>query len=598
MQNVNDRIALLRTKMRELNLDAYLIPSSDPHQSEYVAEHWESRTWLSGFTGSAGIMVVTLDHAGLWTDSRYFLQAEEELSTNEAVLHKQQVPYAPEHIPWLIEQLGEGSTVGCDGYLFSLGELKGIEKQFAQKNIKLNYTVDIVAEIWEDRPAIPLDDVFEHDAAMAGKTRVEKLAEVRAKVEAAGANAYLVSTLDDIAWALNIRSSDVAYNPVCISYLVIEKDRTYWFVNTSKVSAALVGEMEAQGIYLKAYDAVEAYLKELGADTKLLVDPSSINARLYEAIPGVSIVNGENIIRSLKAIKNETEVGHIRNAMEKDGVALVRFYRWMEATLAAGETIGEAAAAKKLAGFRAEQAGYFGESFGAIVGYNGNGAIVHYSPEEGKCAQIESNGMLLLDSGGQYQDGTTDITRTTALSDPTDEQKTNYTLVLKGNIALDSAKFPVGTSGAQLDTLARMFLWNEGLNYGHGTGHGVGFFLNVHEPPQGITPNPRTSRGQNPIEAGMLTSNEPGFYKTGEYGIRIENLVLCVEAEENEFGKFLGFETMTLFPIDTSLIKMELLNDNEKQWLNDYHKMVFERISPSLDEQEKQWLAEKCKAIG
>jgi Xaa-Pro aminopeptidase len=583
--------------MRDLNLDAYLIPSSDPHQSEYVAPHWESRVWLSGFTGSSGILVVTQDHAGLWTDSRYFLQAEEELSQSEVALHKQTVPYAPEHLPWLIDQLPEGSTVGCDGYLFSHDELRGIEKELGQNKLMLNYSVDIVAQIWANRPSLPQKEAFEHETRFAGKSREEKLSVVRKEVTAAGANTYLVSTLDDIGWTLNIRSSDIAYNPVCISYLAIEKDRAYWFVDSSKISSSLEGKMEKEGIYLKAYDAVEDYLKKLPAGTKLLVDPSTLNARLYEAIPTGLSVKGWNIVCNLKALKNETEIGHIRNAMKKDGVALLRFYRWLEATLATGETVGEAAVAEKLAGFRSRQAGYFGESFGAIVGYQSNGAIVHYRAEEGKCAQIGQQGILLLDSGGQYMDGTTDITRTTALSDASEEQKTNYTLVLKGHIALASAKFPAGTTGVQLDTLARMFLWQAGLNYGHGTGHGVGFFLNVHEPPQGITPNPRTSRGQNPMQPGMLTSNEPGFYKTGEYGIRIENLVVCVEAEENEYGKFLGFETVTLFPIDTTLIKVEMLDQQEKQWFNNYHQKVFESISPALDDQEREWLAKKCKAI-
>ncbi len=597
MQNINDRIALLRAKMNEFNLDAYLVPSSDPHQSEYVAEHWKSRAWLSGFTGSAGILVVTQNHAGVWTDSRYFLQAGEELRDSEVVLQKQKVPYAPEHIPWLTDQLPAGSTVGCDGYLFSHTELNSLEKQLIQNNIKLNYTVDIVAEIWKDRPPLPRKEVMEHDIRFAGKSRVEKLSFIRKKMEAAGTNAYLVSTLDDIAWALNIRSSDVAYNPVCISYLVIEKDSAQWFVDASKLSSSLAGEMKKQGIYLNSYNAIEDYLKKLPPGIKMLVDPSTINARLFEAIPEAMVVDGSNIIGNLKAIKNETEIAHIRHAMEKDGVALVRFYRWLEATLASGKTVGEAAAAEKLAGFRAKQADYFGESFGAIVGYEANGAIIHYSPEKDKCAQIAPQGILLLDSGGQYLDGTTDITRTVALSTPTEEQKVNFTLVLKGYIALDSVKFPEGTTGVQLDTLARMFLWREGLNYGHGTGHGVGFFLNVHEPPQGITPNPRTSRGQNPVLPGMLTSNEPGFYKTGEYGIRIENLIVCVEAEENEYGKFFGFETVTLFPIDTALIKLDRLDQQEKQWLNNYHQMVFERLSPKLDEEEKKWLAEKCKAV-
>jgi len=597
MQTVNERIAGLREKMKASGLDAYIIPSSDPHQSEYVADHWKSRTWLSGFTGSAGLLVVTANHAGLWTDSRYFLQAEDELSSSEVVLQKQKVPYAPEHLDWLRDNLLMGCTIGLDGYLFSHSQLNHIIAQLGKSGLKVDYTKDLIQELWQDRPALPQSEVFELDESLAGKSRGDKLEEIRQQMRNQGATCYVISTLDDIAWTLNIRASDVEYNPVCIAYLLIEEQKTTLFVEETKIKPELQGHLSDDGVALKPYQEIESSVSKLPKGEKLLVDGSSLNARLFEAIPKDQSVKGKNIICQLKALKNPTEVAHIKTAMVKDAVALCRFYRWLEGELEAGNTISEAFAAEKLAGFRAQQEGYFGESFGAIVGYNSNGAIVHYSPEEGKCADIRKKGVLLLDSGGQYQNGTTDITRTTALSTPRDELKTNYTLVLKGHIAVARIQFPKGTTGVQLDTLARMHLWQAGLNYGHGTGHGVGFFLNVHEPPQGITPSPVGARGTTPFQPGMFTSNEPGFYKTGEYGIRIENLVLCVEGEETEYGKFYKFDTLTLFPIDTSLIKEEMLTQEEVDWLNNYHQEVYEKVSPALEPEEKKWLEDRCRAV-
>lgn len=584
----------LRQALRAQGLDAYVIPTSDPHQSEYVAEHWKSREWISGFTGSAGIVVITQDHAGLWTDSRYFLQAENQLNGSQFVLHKQQATGTPEYITWLAEQLPKGGTVGIDGYLFSVGQLRHFEKHLQPKGIDIQTNVDVISEIWKDRPALPMEPIFEYDVTYAGESRADKLNRIREKMIKQGADFHLITTLDDIAWALNIRGKDVEANPVAISYLVVGKEMAYLFINAVKVPDHIKTNLNNDGIILKPYDAIESFLQKLEAP--ILVDDRSISVRLFQAIPEQQIIKGDNIPLLLKAIKNPTEISHLREAMRKDGVALTRFFRWLEKELQT-RTVTEFEAGRKLHEFRAAQGNYFGESFTAIVGYNANGAIVHYRPVEGSSAEIKSEGILLLDSGGQYLEGTTDITRTVALGTPTEEQKRHYTLVLKGHIALAKAKFPAGTTGVQLDTLARQFLWQQGLNYGHGTGHGVGFFLSVHEPPQGFTSSPNNQRGSTPHELGMLTSNEPGFYKTGEYGIRIENLVLCVEAEENDFGKFLQFDTLTLFPIDTTLIDSNLLTQEEKNWFNEYQHRVFNELASRLDGEEVEWLRRKCDEI-
>jgi len=593
---VDDRILALRQKMKENGIDAYLVPSSDPHQSEYVADHWKLRPWISGFTGSAGIAVITHDHAGIWTDSRYFLQAEEELANSEMVLHKQLVSHAPEHINWIVDQLNEGGKVGCDGLLFSVGQLNMMKNVLATKGIAIDYDQDLIKDIWADRPPLPKNQIFEHDLVYAGKTRLEKLTAIRTKMTQKGADYHLVSTLDNIAWIFNIRSNDVECNPVTIAYAVLGQEDAFIFIDESKVSTALKSKLENEAIFIKPYEALTLFLSSIPRYKKMLVDSTSTSVKVYDAIRRDQLIQGSTISSGLKAVKNEVEVGHIKNAMLKDGVALTKLYRWLEATLSKG-SVKETDVAKQLDQFRRDQGNYHGESFSAIVGYNSNGAIVHYHPMPETCADIKSEGILLLDSGGQYIDGTTDITRTTALGTPSDEQKRNFTLVLKGHIALATMRFPKGTKGIQLDTLARQYLWKDGLDYGHGTGHGVGFFLNVHEPPQGFATSATTSRGATIFEPGMFTSNEPGFYKTGEYGIRIENLVLTVEDEKNEYGDFLKFETLTLFPIDQNLIETKLLSSEEKNWLNNYHNEVFEKISPLLNPEEQEWLKTKCQSL-
>jgi len=593
---INDRITALRKLMQKHQLDAYLIPSSDPHQSEYVAPRWKSRTWISGFTGSAGIVIITADHAGLWTDSRYFLQAEEELASSEMVLHRQQIPHAPEHISWMQEHLLVGARVGMNGTLFSIGQVRMLSKAFYGKKIELVHHLDLMDEIWLDRPSMPKHPIFEHDLVFTGKSRTDKLAEVRQAMEAKGANYYLLSALDDIAWLLNLRGMDVDCNPVFISYVLIAPKVTYLFIEAEKVSDTIVKNLRNDGVLLKTYSDIQNAIQSISTDQSILIDKGTTNIALYQSVGEEQVINGDYIVRRQKAIKNETEVNHIKNAMLKDGIALTRLYRWLDKTLTE-RTVTEVELAERLISFRAEQKDYHCESFPAIVGYRGNGAIVHYRATPDSCADIAAEGILLLDSGGQYTDGTTDITRTVALGEATAEQKRNFTLVLKGHIALATIKFPHGTTGVQMDALARQYLWKAGLNYGHGTGHGVGFFLNVHEAPQGIASSITTSRGSTVFEPGMFTSNEPGFYKTGDYGIRIENLILATEAEKNEYGQFINFATLTLFPIDLNLVDPQIMNQEEINWLNNYHQEVFEKLSPLLEADEVLWLKEQCRSI-
>ncbi len=583
----------LRHAMRQRGLSAYIIPSADPHQSEYVAPHWKSRQWISGFSGSAGTAVVTMDHAGLWTDSRYFLQAEEQLKGSGFTLHKLGTPHTPEHLDWLKDNLPQGSKVGLDGRIFSVGQVRHIAKLFYDKKIELDTNVDLIAGTWEGRPALPADPVFEHDLKYAGIDRTEKLKQLREKMGNAGY--HLISTLDDIAWLFNLRGSDVECNPVFYAYAIVGKTAAWLFIEKNKLPEGLAQKLNDDGIIVMPYDQVADFLKKITPNDKLHLDKSTTSNQLYSAVPQDAIVEGENIAAQLKAIKNATEAEHIRQVMVRDGVALLRLFRWLDAVLDE-RPVPEAEVADQLATFRKQQENYFGESFDAIVGYNANGAIVHYRPEYGHCASIEKKGILLLDSGGQYLNGTTDITRTVALCEPTDEQVRDFTLVLKGHISLARAVFPKGTTGLQLDTLARAALWQNHLNYGHGTGHGVGFFLCVHEGPQGISPV-NSAKTNTPIEPGMLISNEPGLYKAGSYGIRCENLVLCTECTENDFGKFYQFETLSLFPFDVRLVDRSLLSEEERQWLNHYQATVWDKLSPHLTQAEKAWLEEKCRPV-
>lgn len=585
---VNERLAALRTWMKDNNIQAYIIPSSDPHQSEYVADHWKSREWISGFTGSAGTAVVTTDHAGVWTDSRYFLQGEMELSSSEYHLHK--MINGNHYREWLLKNLSKNDTVAVDGRLFTQNQCKSLKKAFETEGINFRIDADGISESRNDRAAIPDNPIYLFDAKYAGKTRTEKLAMIREKMMENKCSYHLTTTLDDIAWTLNIRGTDVDFNPVAVCYLVIDEEDSTLFIDEKKVSNGIKEALNADGIKLMDYDDIVSYLNNLPESKSLLVDPSICSAYLYRAI-NCQKINGKTPAKYLKAIKNETEIAHEKNALIKDGAALTIAFKWLE-DIVQSRAIPEAEFADKLAECRSQQDGYKGESFPAIIGYKANGAIIHYHPTHEDCHEIKNEGMLLADSGGQYLNGTTDITRTISFTTPTEQQKLHYTLVLKGMISLSKAKFPVGTQGNQLDTYARMHLWSHGLNYGHGTGHGVGFFMNVHEPPQGFAPG-STERSNTKHTPGMLSSNEPGYYLAGEYGIRIENLMIVVEESDG----WLAFETVTLFPIDTTLIDMTLMTDSEINWLNAYHQETYDKIAPLLDAEHKSWLKNKCKAI-
>ncbi len=584
------RLEKLRNKMREEGISAYLIPSSDPHKSEYVADRWKSREWISGFTGSAGLALVSLDHAGVFTDSRYFLQAIDELEDSGFDLHKVYNQFVPQHYTWLKENLKEGDVLGFDGKTLSVNDVKKCREILP--NITLKYNQDLIDAIWEDRPAVPTNPVFLHDEKYCGQSCADKLAQLRKKMETEGMDSFIVSTLDDIAWLYNIRCNDVTYNPVAIAYTVVEKEQAILFIDAVKLTADLRTTLESYGVVIKPYNAIEQYLTDQDSQKTIGFDPNKLNQVLFDNISSKKKA-ARSFTTQFKAIKNETEIANFRKAMEKDGLALLRTFMWLEEHVGK-ERITEFDLSEKLAHFRSQQEGYFGESFGAIVGYKSNGAVIHYRPELEKSKEIQNEGVLLVDSGGQYFDGTTDITRTFCFDEPQQEVKTAYTAVLKGHIALDDAVYPIGTIGGQLDILARKALWEEGLNYLHGTGHGVGFFLNVHEDPQGFTAG-NSPRSNTVLREGMITSNEPGFYKDNAFGIRIENLILTKKHAKEGFYEH---ETLTLFPIETKMIDETKMNHHEKSWLNRYHQEVYKRLSPQLNEKEDAWLKEKCKPLG
>lgn len=589
---INNRIAALRAHIAQEQIQAFIIPSTAPHLSEYVAPHWQSREWISGFTGSAGTVVVTAKDAGLWTDSRYFLQAARQLEGTCITLYKEMLPETPNIPEFLSAHLQEGDCVGIDGKMFSAEEVEHLQKELKKSGIRIKSIADPMQLLWTDRPAMPLAPAFVYDTKYAGMSFTEKLPAVRQAMEAAGADSLLLSALDEIAWLLNIRGNDVHCNPVVVSYLLIEKDKVNYFVQPQKVTPELTEYFNVNGISVHPYEEIGDYLNNFNAHS-ILMNPAKTNYAIYSAIrPGCLIINGASPVALLKAIRNKQEIAGIHAAMQRDGVALVKFLKWLDEAVPAGKET-EISVDKKLHTFRAAQPLYMGESFDTIAGYKEHGAIVHYEATPETDVTLKPEGFLLLDSGAQYLDGTTDITRTIALGPLTEEEKTDYTLILKGHIALAMAVFPEGTRGAQLDVLARMPIWKERMNYLHGTGHGVGHFLNVHEGPQSIRMN------ENPValQPGMVTSNEPGVYKAGSHGIRTENLVLTVPAGEGMFGKYLKFETLTLCPICRKGIIKELLTAEEIGWLNDYHRTVYEKLSPDLNNDEREWLKEACKAV-
>ena len=590
-QSISEQIHALRMWFKP-NIQAFIIPSTDPHLSEYVAPHWKSREWISGFTGSAGTVVITEKKAGLWTDSRYFLQAAEQLQGSGIDLYKEMLPETPSITKFLSDELQPGESVGIDGKMFSVEQVESMQVELSAKNIQIVFCPDPMDELWENRPPMPESPAFVYDIKYAGKSCSEKIAAIRTELKKKSAESVMLSALDEIAWTLNLRGNDVHCNPVVVSYLLITEKKAVLFIAPEKVTEEVRNYLEEQQIEIQNYSDTEIYLSDLNSSS-ILMNPAKTNYSVFSSVnPQCRIIRGEAPVALLKAIRNEQEIKGIHAAMQRDGVALVKFLRWLESAVPSG-TETELSIDRKLHAFRATQDLYVGESFDTIAGYKEHGAIVDYSATEESNATLHPKGFLLLDSGAQYLDGTTDITRTIALGELTTEEKTDYTLVLKGHIALAMAVFPSGTRGAQLDVLARMPLWSHKMNFLHGTGHGVGHFLSVHEGPQSIRMN------ENPIvlQPGMVTSNEPGVYKGGSHGIRTENLTLVCSAGEGLFGEYLKFETITLCPICKKGIIKELLTADEVDWLNNYHQQVYEKLSPKLNEEEKAWLKEATAAI-
>lgn len=590
MSTIIERLALLRKEMKAAGLSAYIIPSSDAHLSEYTPDRFKSRAWISGFNGSAGTVVVTLDKAGLWTDSRYFLQAGEQLKDSSIELFKMGVPGVPTIEGFLAAELPAGAVVGADGACLSFAEADDTERKLAVYGIEYRLTQDLIERVWADRPALPDHPLFLHPEEYSGASAKERIEAVRGKLRAQGANATIITMIDELAWVFNVRGNDVSFNPVAVGFGYIGEKEAVIFVDPAKVPEEVRSYLMDNGVTLKGYTELDSFIAALPDEVRLLVDTKRITYHIYSLIPAhCRKIEGVSALTQLKAIKNGTEIACLRKVMARDGASLTRFFKWLEEALGRGETYTEYELGIRLNEFRAKDDKFYGDSFGTICGYLSNGAIVHYSAQEDTAATVRPEGVLLLDSGGQYVDGTTDITRTVALSAPSEELRTDYTLVLKGHIQLALVQYLEGTRGSQLDILARHALWQQGLNYGHGTGHGVGFFLNVHEGPQNI----RMEVNPTPLELGMITSNEPGLYRSGKYGIRIENLVITELREETEFGRFFGFETVTLCYLDNQLVRKDLLTAEEIAWYDAYQERVYKTIAPLLSSDEAAWLRSK-----
>lgn len=576
--------------MQEKEIRAFIVPSTDPHSGEYVPEFWESRKWISGFTGSAGTAVITDETGGLWTDSRYFLQAASQLEDTGIMLFKDRLPETPSIAEWLGSVLSPGDKVGIDGWVNTTAEAENLQKQLQAYGLQLVSTEDPFQRIWKDRPSLPLNPPFILPLSYAGKNCTEKIAEIREQIFLNHADAILLSALDEIAWTLNLRGSDVHCNPVFVSYLFITDTTTTLYILPEKITPEIKQYLNDNQIEVKPYQAIEADLHHY-TGKGIQLTPGT-NYALYQAASHNQIIRHESPVLYMKAIKNETEIQGFHHAMIKDGIAMVKFLFWLKNTVKNSQET-ELSIDRKLYNLRAEQKDFKGISFDTIAGYQAHGAIVHYEATEETNATLHPEGLLLLDSGAQYLDGTTDITRTIVLGPVTKEQKTDFTLVLKGFIELSMAEFPYGTCGTQLDVLARQFMWKFGINYGHGTGHGVGHFLNVHEGPHQFRMNHMPAL----LLPGMTVTNEPGIYKAGKHGVRTENTMLIVKSKETEFGAFYKFEPLTLCPIDKEAILPEMLSYEEKQWLNNYHSLVYDRLNASLNTDEQAWLKEATSPI-
>lgn len=589
-----ERIAALRDAMQKQGIDAYIIPTSDPHMSEYPADIWKTRQWISGFTGSAGTIVITAHKAGLWTDSRYFLQAIDQLGGSGIELYKLALPKTPSIPEFLLTELHKGQTVGFDGQCYNLADSLVLESKLGKKGINICSSKDLPGEVWEDRPEIPKHPLFEMPIEYSGKSTPDKIAEINAMLRKSEADCTILSALDEVAWTFNIRGTDVTYNPVVISYAFVSEKETVLFIQPQKLTEEATKRLKSEGVILADYSMILTYLSRLPENSRVFLDPSKTNVALYNALPeGATIVEGISPANHLKSIKNETEIKGFRSAVVKDGIAMTRFYIWLEKQMAAGEKVTELSASAKLTSLRAEQPQYVMDSFGAISSYAGHGAVVHYTPTPETDVELKPEGLYLLDSGGQYLDGTTDITRTIALGEPTEQMKKDFTRALKGTISMAKCKFPEGIRGCLIDVLARKALWDAGINYLHGTCHGIGHCLNVHEGPQSIRME------ENPVilREGMVMSDEPAMYRTGEYGIRTENIMVIHEDSVTEYGRFLTFETLTLCHIDSQLIIPSMLSARELIWLNKYHESVYEQLSPHLTAEEAAWLKIKTAEL-
>lgn len=600
METIKIRIQRLRQRMSEENIDAYLVLSEDFHGSEYVGDYFKCREYITGFTGSAGNAVFLQDEAGLWTDGRYFLQAEEQLKGSGVTLFRMGEEGVPKLEDWLAEKLQPGQRLAVDGRTLSVERYRKLKEKLDEKQAQIRVDCDLIGEIWEGRPAMSKEAAWELESCYAGKSREEKVAAIRRKLTEKKADLTALTALEDIAWTLNVRGGDIACTPVVLSYLLVSQARVVWFVQREAVSASLTQALRQSGVEIMDYDAAYDVIGKEAEQKTVYLDPDKMNIALCLLIKKAAgrVIEGRNLTQLPKAIKNETEVEHMRQAHRKDGVACTRFLYWLKSRIGQ-ERITELSAAEKLEAFRREQAHYLGPSFDTIAGYNAHGAIVHYSATPETDSELAPLGLLLVDSGGHYLEGTTDITRTIALGALSYEQKHHYTLVLRGNIRLAAAKFLYGCAGISLDNLARGPLWEEGLDYNHGTGHGVGYLLGVHEPPNSFRFRTTDSRDECvKLEEGMITSDEPGLYLAGRYGIRLENLLVCKKLEKNEYGQFMGFDTLTLVPFEREAILADEMEKWELAWLNAYHAHVAEALADELPDAEREWLLRETKSLG
>lgn len=593
---MNQRLKDLRAVMLNKKWDAVIIPCTDPHMSEYIPERWKSLSWISGFTGSAGNGIVTADFAEVWTDSRYFIQAEEQMQNTEFSLMKLQVQHAPEYVKWISEKLPEGSTVGIVGSTMGINVFYLLKEMFAERKVQIDVVEDFWDTIWTDRPLVPAHRIYEHDLVYAGKSRADKIAEIRNEIQQKDCNAHVISTLDDIAWTLNLRGADIPCNPVFLSHLFIDLDQVALFTNLSCIQEDLKQKLENEGIKIFNYELLTPFIQKLNEDVVMLLDNRKTTVSLLKALPSTAkVVDDINPAIRLKAIKNSTEIENFKKTMEKDGVSLVKFFIWLD-TVKGKETLTEQTIVDKVLEFRQIHAEFVEPSFSTIAGYKAHGALPHYSPIPESDFTLENDGLFLLDSGGQYFGGTTDITRVFSMGNITEEEKKDYTTVLKSLIALSVVRFPKGTSTISLDAIARKPIWDAGKHYMHGTGHGVGYFLNVHEGPQAF------GTGANAVlnakmEEGMVTTIEPGIYNRGRYGVRLENCIVTVPHSTQNDLNFLCFESITLCHFERELIDEALLSAEELNWLNKYHETVYIKLFPYLNEQESAWLREKTKMI-